>query len=500
MPDYYLRIEGVNLDNYVYDTNDLNTIRGGGLLLLEAINTVKVSLGSDAGPQRLRAQGITLRDPETITSGASWGLIRFGVASDAEAAEVARAVYDIVNGEATLKHATFVVDVLSKGKDSYVSDRNRLTALNRWRQMQSTSVAVPAPGSQVVCQLDRVRPAVPDKQRIKQDWKFVSKSVLSRRDYGKDQKTGFYKKRTHTQDETFVEDFDELTAAEDHKSLHHKMAVIYLDGNGFGALQRRHCKDEKTQRAFDQYLRKECQQGALTTLLSDIKTDADWKNGNKIRLETLLWGGDEVIWVVPAWKAWWMLGSFFRIAEEWSFKEESLTHAGGLVFCHHNAPIRRIKDLAKRLGDVAKEESRDRNLVAYQVLESFDHAGNDLTAFRNRRCPAAIKARDLLLDGNGMLNITDAVSNIRKNLPKRQLHRLVQSLYADADKASTIEDDFQEMEEIGDSIDQIKTYFGGGYACWLHLFDLWDYITESNGARLEREAMTVVNEAPGATG
>ena len=28
MKTYYLRVEGVNLANFVYDTNDLNTVRG----------------------------------------------------------------------------------------------------------------------------------------------------------------------------------------------------------------------------------------------------------------------------------------------------------------------------------------------------------------------------------------------------------------------------------------------------------------------------------------
>lgn len=41
---YYLRVEGVNLGNFVNDTNDLATIRGGSLLLLEAMELVEETI------------------------------------------------------------------------------------------------------------------------------------------------------------------------------------------------------------------------------------------------------------------------------------------------------------------------------------------------------------------------------------------------------------------------------------------------------------------------
>ena len=38
---YYLRVESVNLSYFIDDTNDLSTTRGGGLLLLEAMEMVE---------------------------------------------------------------------------------------------------------------------------------------------------------------------------------------------------------------------------------------------------------------------------------------------------------------------------------------------------------------------------------------------------------------------------------------------------------------------------
>ena len=50
MSNYFLRIEGVNLRNYDYDTNDLNTIRGGGWILLDAPGKVVPHLKNHLGP------------------------------------------------------------------------------------------------------------------------------------------------------------------------------------------------------------------------------------------------------------------------------------------------------------------------------------------------------------------------------------------------------------------------------------------------------------------
>ena len=44
---YYLRVEGVNLAHFVYDTQDLSTVRGGSLLLLRAVDEV-CTAGADS--------------------------------------------------------------------------------------------------------------------------------------------------------------------------------------------------------------------------------------------------------------------------------------------------------------------------------------------------------------------------------------------------------------------------------------------------------------------
>jgi hypothetical protein len=495
---YYLRVEGVNLDNFVFDTNDLSTIRGGGLLMLEAPDRIA---------KQSYSKGIKL---DTITSGASWGLFRFQAEDDAQASRVATKVREQLDKDEDYQHATFVTEVLPAEDDTYVATREKLTALSHWQQMCAPSIIYPEEVDEKnipefntngktqkihICQFDHVRPAAKTTTKGG-DQRAASLSVYRRREYGKaKKKREWYENLTGLKDlPKFTHDLSELTTedkTQDFGFLNQKMAVIYLDGNGFGSLQKRHCTDETAQKNFDRKIRKELQNGTLAKLLLNIKEDHEWyaritndkgKEENKIRLETLLWGGDEVIWVVPAWKGWWMLGRFFKLVEEnWEYPAKSkLTLSAGLVFCHHNAPIQRIVNLCKNLGDLAKGD-RSANRVAYQVLESFDHAGTDLAEFRRRRCPSGIAPEALILKGNMMEDIISSFKELKRSIPKRRLHRLVETLYFDRS-----DDLLKELrEEIERTIskkdmDNMEACLGSGNALWLHLLELWDYIAPEN--------------------
>lgn len=187
------------------------------------------------------------------------------------------------------------------------------------------------------------------------------------------------------------------------------MAVIYIDGNKFGAKQR-NCTDEKTQSAYDNIVQGNWQKsikrilGAAWSL--EHGPDPLWWNDigdgkPKLRLETLLWGGDEVIWVVPAWQGLSTLNTFFNAISNHSGPGETgngpfgeFTYSAGLVFCHAEAPIRGIVDLAKELAEFCKDnvpvelKGKDGvNRFAYAVLESFDQLGDDYREARKRHLP-----------------------------------------------------------------------------------------------------------------
>ena len=119
-------------------------------------------------------------------------------------------------------------------------------------------------------------------------------------------------------------------------------AVAHLDGNGFGDIQRRRVETPADQIAFDDRL----PEVRATFLAIPLKALIDGHfrgaprlatrcppddRGESLRLETLLWGGDEMTLVVPAWLGFDVLQLFYHRAAAWQFQDEPLTHAGGIV-------------------------------------------------------------------------------------------------------------------------------------------------------------------------
>jgi hypothetical protein len=474
----FLRMESVNLSTFVEDTQDLSTIRGGSLLLLRAVERVQ---------EKFRL------DP--ISTGASAGLFRCTLPESMSPECLWKKVERYLNHQdKELCHATFVVDVIEDLTEEdpnadFVIHRERLLALNRWQQMQAPTLAVPKKvAASQPCAFDGVRPAT----RTSKGGELISESAWVRNKYGRDQKQSLYTKETRLADlPKFVNDLDELSDDLSQGRLHHKIAVIYLDGNKFGEKQNRLCPTPELQKAFDTQL-KDYRRCVLRDLLIKIKDNSVWLNLDRLlRMETLLWGGDELIWVVPAWRGFWTLGFFFDHTRDpkWEFEGEALTHAAGLVFCHHNTPIHRVTVLARNLAGLAKEHSREANRVAYQILESFDHAGLDLEAVRERRCPKIVSQKELILDGDKMSQVFEPMNEIRGQLPRRWLYQVLDALEPFPENASA-EDRKALQETINESlkdhktedIEKVKACLSTGessearFGAWVHLVDLWDYL------------------------
>ena len=487
MAKHYLRVEAVNISNFVYDTQDLSTIRGGGLLLLDAIERVRAEVQTPA---------LT-----PITTGASSGFFEFDAADLQEATDVRGKVVSFLTSDESLKHATFVVDVLAAGgEEQFGADRERLLALNRWGQMQSPMVAIPRrnkDGGVGVCRVDRVRPATDTTLGPGAVKMAVSESVRVRREYGQEQKQTFYNRQTGVQQtREFSHDLDELTSDEKKGNLNHKMAVIYLDGNRFGQLQAGLCRTASKQNKFDQEL-KEYRRTFLRSLLGLMGDDQNWlSTRGRYRLETLLWGGDEMLFVVPAWKGWRTLEFFFEFSKDWKFDGHPLHHAGGVVFCHHNAPIHRITNLAHDLAELGKSKSREENLFTYEVLESFDHIGRDLEKFCQERTvqpllpTETLDARSLIINGGGMKGAVAGMEMVREKLPRRKLHALANNLLTKAEAAPEAISEFlierqrkprwriksQSGPNCQGFLGSVDDYLRWRACTWLHLSTLWDYL------------------------
>src|SRR5438046_1029460 len=104
MSRYYLRVEAVNLTNFIADTQDLSTIRGGSLLLLNAVDVL---------PRKV--DGVEL---VPLSTGASAGLYSFQASDDDAAKGVRDEVIACLSRQEELKYATFVVDYQPMHGDS----------------------------------------------------------------------------------------------------------------------------------------------------------------------------------------------------------------------------------------------------------------------------------------------------------------------------------------------------------------------------------------------
>lgn len=546
--DYYLRVEAVNLGNFVYDTSNLSTIRGGGVLLLDAmdfvekeINNLLLSLAPDSEEVKREQDMLTKEinaikhdntlsknekevkkkivrekkkqaeqaaragECEAITKGASWGLFKID-ASPHAVCGLTEKVEKAFNASKCYKHATFVINLYEADRDEeYTSCRSKAQTLNRWQQLQKPSIAICREGKDI-CTYDKVRPAEKKSSRNE----YLSESVYCRRKYGKKIKQDakeFYVKRTENATLTSLEltnDFNELSSCEPDSKLGNlggKIAFIYIDGNKFGKRQQ-DCKEIPQQRDFDQKTRKG-REKLLNEILIQItanKANHDWFHDEKLRLETLLWGGDEIIWVVPAWQGWWMMNEFYKLAQEHiCLPDEKLYHGASLVFCNHKAPIQTIDTLARSLADgFAKiPPFKKRNMIAYQVLESFDHAGADLMGHRRMLIDGLSEnVSDLLIDAEKMDEIEKCIRALKNiDFPKRKIYQIVHSFKrgktADAEafykkivnpNDNDIEEKKQQKTTIKTLLGELKPLFN---VCnketpsdifWLHLLQLWDYV------------------------
>ena len=480
MTKYFLRAEAINLAAVMDDTSQVSVIRGSGLLCLDAPKAVEEWL-------RKSVSGAT-----TLSLGASTGLFSFDAPDDAAAAKVR------VGAEALLRtdgfrHFTFAVDVTREaGPGSWAPEREALLAQVRWRQMVSPSLAIPGRGGTTngPCSTDKLRPAT-------RTWgkEAVSESVRDRIDYGRAQRQAVFTRIAPGADPvlkggglSFTDDLKTLAERHEGKPSDGKIAVIYVDGNEFGKKQTGLCRTPGDQATWDSEIRGG-RQVWLEAFLADAATDGGFKTATtppKLRIEVLMWGGDELLLVVPAWRGWKTVASFYSHAVAWpvplATDGSRLTHAAGVVFCHDKAPLTHVCRLAKSLCKAVKEGKggRNRNLVAYEVLEAFDHVGPDFEGHRARRA-GPLPQEALLLDGEKVAAALANAGSVLDAYPRKKLYEAVAAFYGNDEKKAfeIAERGRRELDEAQKaSLDALLDALGGGggFGPWLHLAESWDYL------------------------
>lgn len=409
MQSWFLRIEATNLYDNFLDCPQLSVVRGASLGMRFIVQDL-----ANALRDRL----------EPVSIGASVGL--FAVRAGWPADETLREAVAFLERKAG-DIATFVVDVHPSPDATDTPDAlppgEALLALNRFRQMREPSVlwteerlkTAPDFAARPCEWSDRwvaqtQGPERDDRRAAVADW------VRQRYDRGRGAKQGdarstrsFYHReltgddgvpdRAHADmakrlaEVEFAHDLGELARLPAKRNLSGKIAVFYADGNRFSGIQR-NARTRKDLHDFDTSLRR-LRRGLLADLLrpfcdadrSDLRGPASGGDTGFLRLETLLWGGDEMILVVPAWHGLELLTRFFAHTREWKYRTDRLTHAAGMVFASAKTPIHQLTELACGLADGVKNrfDAAPENAWDYLVLESVDFIERGTDALRQQR-------------------------------------------------------------------------------------------------------------------
>lgn len=473
-------------------------------MLLRAVDEVRRVIQENGGTNILE-----------VNAGASACLLAFTPTTFAPE-EIRQSVIQALAAHPLYRLGTFVASLQEVG-ENFACDRAALLAKNRWEQMQTSSLVYPDLQNgkyhdQWVCEADHLRPAAAHYRHWdaeQREWRdeVLSQSTYARHEYGKEERKNFYHTEASLAVPCLVNDLNEMAADGPQGPLNGKISVIHVDGNGFGKLFLDRCSNPEQQGKASRALRG-CQAEFLRRLFQAIEEHGDgWyysretEDGEQeaaLRLETLQWGGDELTFVVPAWKGWYFLDLFFRLASGWRpfGADVPVTHCGGLVFCNRKCDIHTAAHLAKELCETAKEvyAARDQpagmtgNLLAYQVLESFDHIGKRVDAkYFNKRyrfLPHG-DAGPIVLPASKLGGLWKAERALRDAIPRRKVHEIVRALVAGhANKAGeVIQDTWKGLGSAPEAQAQFLEFaelLGGADekwpAAWFHFHELWDYI------------------------
>lgn len=523
--DFYLRVEGINIGAIIGDTGQLSVARGASFLLREAITDIA---------QRKPHKNLPLLpdNGQTVSTGASIGEFILNNTDRQAADAVAAHIADYLRAQTKYyKHLSF--GVCAEGYQPAAGEievRERALARIRFGQMQSPTCVVPpdntTPGLGA-CQWDGRRPAdAPEPIRRKGEKDIlVSTSVWDRWRHGTERKQDFYRDEAALTEGHpaypmyYSNDLGDLANWDRAGSLNGKVAVIYADGNRFSRIQNETCKRFESVTRFDETV-KSARRAYLSSLLrmmaDEPRFQIDAGHGVKrLRLETPLWGGDELKLVVPAWCGLDVLQHLFAAAKDWSYKGRPLTLAAGIVFCRAKTPIQRSMELASQLAEGVKaglkaqasgrnEEEKFRSQLKhrfdYMVLESIDFpVENDLDAHLQGRYRSAAGWRRHLAPTANWPTLRPRLADLLERFPKGQAYTLARAAVASdwGDKKDGDQPYREARKRSGQVTDQgdatkliaiLNQIFGTAESplidadtafdpwAWIHLAELWDYL------------------------
>lgn len=466
---FLIRIEGCNFAATIDDTGNLSTIRGASLAHLRL---------ADRWPQLLAKAGLANVTP--IVIGASDGIYR--VETTDTIPDIRKKIAEAISApplagnelDNVRPHLTFSSAVIEEGS-KYRDDVLRLMALCRAEQLQQPTVDLPpaVAATKGPCFVDRVRPADCKGYWMPEGARDVSSSVKMRREYGRTARQAFYKSELGFQPAyDFANSFAELVTENPPglpPGLESKMAVVYLDGNKFTAIRENVVFSaqaggtvpivRKRQHDFSEFVRGK-RQKLLRAILDRLEKqprmlykpkrakDED-PNLDRLKFETLLWGGDESLFVLPAWALMDLLPVLAAELEGSNWQHPSgykLSHAVGIAICSIKMPIAIAKRHAQEVADAAKPLAKNpnrakadqlkklSNVFSLQIFESIEPPRAGLGAFREHLYGTKASEAFTMTGAVGVTGMLDLIRKFQASpggLPRSQLFKLLNAARAE---------------------------------------------------------------------
>tara|TARA_R110002020_G_scaffold96417_1_gene230908 strand:- start:870 stop:2213 length:1344 start_codon:yes stop_codon:yes gene_type:complete len=313
----------------------------------------------------------------------------------------------------------------------------------------------------------------------------VSQAHKDRWNFGRDQRQAFYERMAEEKpSRAMTDDFASMVGnppAGLPKSLNGKFAVFFADGNGIGKMREAAIAAEglqglsKFSKAF-----KDLQKGLLRNIVGWLDEgaenrpliflDSQEETGDPtaaLRFETLMWGGDEIVFVMPSWLALEFAARFDDWTKDWALAsgpngaKSSVTFSCGLVVAPSKTPIRQVKAVAEDLVEGLKsmpDVDEGTNRLQIEIFESLALPETDIASYRMRLFGA-----DATFDNDQERNAVakqlssalaiakrDGVETLRKRLvalkddeqgiPRSQLYRLLRQAGEEAYRAGSEDD------------------------------------------------------------
>jgi hypothetical protein len=511
-------LEGIEFSEHVDDSNDLSVIRGSSLALLEAgalgLAWLRTQAGCAAAELIFTGASLALfRVPVDEPCGRDIGRALLDHLAQLNRAPVK------AGGAPPMAHLRFVTGVSADTGDAAAIRRAQgLARLAQMTGDYPRRPAVR--GSQMctitrsLVADDQIKLSEGQVQRLTLGTDHagasapVSTSAKARRFYGRRAREGFFGRLPATGFDCaslrFTQDLHELVDdqafnAEERAdlgragvanrlpmSVRNKLAIFYADGNGFGKIRNALGGDAKALALFSDTVQQLMQKHMLGRLIGELQgrantplsePEAKLRRGSaavfatnddpeddaafsaterRLRFELLMYGGDELCFVVPSWLGLEFARIFMAAVEGRTVtgtdgQVHALTFKAGLVFAPFKMPIASGRSLAKTLADMSRldVDGVPVNSLGVQAFESLEPPANGLEPTRaalfgepgegSAGEAAKHAARHLPIRGTELADLIDDIMALKAmGFPRSQLYQSLKAAQWSADEPGSI--------------------------------------------------------------